>query len=349
MQDIRVGGKFKIVKKIGSGSFGEIYEGVNLESNDPVAIKLEMINSRHPQLIYESKLIKLLQGGPGIPAVHWFGTEGNYNIMVLDLLGPSLEDLFNNCSRKLSLKTSIMLADQMVARIEYIHGKCFIHRDIKPDNFLVGTGKRSTLIYAIDFGLSKKYKDPKLGRHIPFREGKSLTGTARYASISTHAGLEQSRRDDLEAIGYVLMYFLRGSLPWQGVTTRNREEKYKKIYEIKITTPVEDLCSGFPGEFITYISYCKNLDFEQQPDYLYIRRLFKDLYTRLGYENDQIFDWMLIGKIKDQKTPKRNNEEEKKNPSPKIGGKEKSTAIANNVVDTQKAIEKPKKKSCTVF
>ena len=136
MQEIRVGGKFRIRKKIGSGSFGEIYEGINLETNEEVAIKLENTTSRHPQLIYESKLIKLLQGGPGIPAVHWSGTEGNYNIMVLDLLGPSLEDVFNMCKRKLSIKSVLMLADQMISRIEYIHCKSFIHRLLRHGSHL---------------------------------------------------------------------------------------------------------------------------------------------------------------------------------------------------------------------
>ena len=143
MQEIRVGGKYKIKKKIGSGSFGEIYEGQDTQTSEPVAIKLEKVDTRHPQLIYESKLIKLLQGGPGLPAVHWFGTEGNYNVMVIDLLGPSLEDMFNFCSRKLSVKSVLMLADQMICRAEYVHSKNFIHRDKKPDNFLMGLGKRS--------------------------------------------------------------------------------------------------------------------------------------------------------------------------------------------------------------
>jgi len=292
--ELRVGGKFRLGKKIGSGSFGDIYIGTNLQTGEEVGIKLESIKSKHPQLLYESRLYKILAGGVGIPNVHWYGVEGDYNVMVMDLLGPSLEDLFNFCNRKFSLKTVLMLADQMINRIEYVHAKNFIHRDIKPDNFLIGLGKKANQVHIIDFGLAKKYRDPKTQQHIPYRENKALTGTARYASVNTHLGIEQSRRDDLEGLGYVLMYMNRGSLPWQGLKANAKKEKYEKIMEKKMSTPVEVLCKHFPGEFVTYINYCRSLRFEDRPDYAYLRRLLKDLFFRESYQYDFIFDWTIL-------------------------------------------------------
>jgi len=292
--ELRVGGKYRLGRKIGSGSFGDIYIGTNIQTGEEAAIKLESIKSKHPQLLYESKLYKILAGGVGIPNVHWYGVEGDYNVMVIDLLGPSLEDLFSFCNRKFSLKTVLMLADQMINRVEYVHAKNFIHRDIKPDNFLIGLGKKANQVHIIDFGLAKKYRDPKTQQHIPYRENKNLTGTARYASVNTHLGIEQSRRDDLEAVGYVLMYFIRGSLPWQGLKANSKKEKYEKIMEKKMSTPIEVLCKHAPCEFVTYLNYCRSLRFEDRPDYAYLRRLLKDLFFRESYQYDFIFDWTIL-------------------------------------------------------
>ncbi|KAL3618222.1 Casein kinase 1-like protein 2 [Castilleja foliolosa] len=290
----RVGNKFRLGRKIGSGSFGEIYLGTNIQTNEEVAIKLENVKTKHPQLLYESKLYKLLQGGTGIPNVKWFGVEGDYNVLVMDLLGPSLEDLFNFCSRKLSLKTVLMLADQMINRVEFIHSKSFLHRDIKPDNYLMGLGKRANQVYAIDFGLAKKYRDSSTHQHIPYRENKNLTGTARYASMNTHLGIEQSRRDDLESLGYVLMYFLRGSLPWQGLKAGNKKQKYEKISEKKVSTSIEALCRSYPAEFASFFHYCRSLRFDDKPDYAYLKRIFRDLFIREGFQFDYVFDWTIL-------------------------------------------------------
>jgi casein kinase 1 len=244
------------------------------------------------------KLSLCLRTPAGIPQVYYFGQEGLHNILVIDLLGPSLEDLFDMCGRKFSIKTVVMTAKQMVrcralvlslrerlanwisynrglilqlTRVQTIHEKNLIYRDIKPDNFLIGrpNTKTANTIHVVDFGMAKQYRDPKSKQHIPYRERKSLSGTARYMSINTHlgrgqfawprdrlmtqretdpfSGLEQSRRDDLEALGHVFMYFLRGGLPWQGLKAATNKQKYEKIGEKKQSTPIKELCESFPG------------------------------------------------------------------------------------------------------
>lgn len=298
--DLRVGGKWRLGRRIGAGSFGDIYIGINIHTSEEVAVKLESVKTKHPQLIYESKIYRYLNisttGEPvvGIPKVRWYGQEGDFNIMTIDLLGPSLEDLFNFCHRRFSLKTVLMLADQMIQRIEYVHSRSFLHRDIKPDNFLMGLGKEANIVYIIDFGLAKKYRDHKTHVHIPYRENKNLTGTARYASINTHLGIEQCRRDDLESLGFVLMYFNRGSLPWQGLRAATKKQKYQKISDRKVSTPINELCKNYPPEFAIYLRYCRSLRFDDRPNYAYLRGLFRDLYLREGFADDGVFDWTLM-------------------------------------------------------
>ena len=294
--EIPIGGTYKLDarKKLGSGAFGDIYLGRNIRLNEEVAIKLEPTRSRHPQLFYESKLYMALQGGVGIPKLHWCGSQGNYNILIMDLLGPSLEDLFNYCKRKFTLLTTLMVVEQMVSRIEFIHSRNFLHRDVKPDNFLIGRVQKKSQIFAIDFGLAKRYRDPRTGLHIPYRDGKNLTGTARYASVNTHLGIEQSRRDDIEALGYILVYFMKGSLPWQGLKAKNMKEKYEKIKEKKISTSLDDLCKGLPDEFKTFIQYARDLKFEERPDYSYLKNVIRQISenNKISFDTSK-FDWII--------------------------------------------------------
>jgi casein kinase 1 gamma len=290
-----VGNNYKVGRKIGSGNFGELRLGKNIQTSENVAIKFEKANTRTPLLAIENKFYRRVQPAEGIPNIYYYGQTGKYNTLVMELLGASLEDLFNLCNREFSVKTVCMIAIQLLHRIEYVHSKFLIYRDIKPENFLIGRQSlnKHRTIHIIDFGLGKEYMSMETGKHIPYAENKSLTGTARYMSINTHLGREQSRRDDLEAIGHMLMYFLRGSLPWQGLKADTLKERYKKIGETKQTTKIEDLCKDHPKEFADFLRYARNLDFSETPDYKKLVRMFENLMKSRGWTPiDWEFDWI---------------------------------------------------------
>jgi casein kinase 1 len=291
-----VGLHYKIGKKIGEGSFGVIFEGANMINQVPVAIKFEPRKTEAPQLRDEYRTYKHLTGCTGIPNAYYFGQEGLHNILVIDLLGPSLEDLFDWCGRRFSVKTTVQVAVQMISLVEAVHNHDLIYRDIKPDNFLIGRPGQAdeNQIHLVDFGMAKQYRDPRSKQHIPYREKKSLSGTARYMSINTHLGREQSRRDDLEALGHVFFYFLRGQLPWQGLKAPTNKQKYEKIGEKKRTTPVNDLGSGFPPQFSQYLDMVRSLNFEETPDYDKYRLLLLSALEEIGETADGKYDWMKL-------------------------------------------------------
>jgi serine/threonine protein kinase len=283
--------QYRLVKKLGSGAFGEVYLGADSTTGAAVAVKFEKQSSARSLLQREHVLYTLLKGRPGVPKLYTFTCDREYNILVIDLLGPSLEELFVACGRRLSLKCVLMVADQLLSRLETLHNSGYTHRDVKPENFLIGIGRQKHVIFMTDFGLAQRYIDVETKRHIPYRDGKRLTGTARFASIHAHSGCEQSRRDDLESLAYSLIYFLRGSLPWQNLHAPTTEEKLRRILHCKETTSPDELCEGLPCEFANYLRYCRSLDFEETPNYPQVKRQFRELFQREGFDYDFVYDW----------------------------------------------------------
>ena len=283
--------KYLIRKKIGKGSFGIVYQGINTSTNEKIALKVEK-REKNQQGTLENEAMRLVYlQGEGIPKVYCYGNNQSHNLLVEELLGKSLEDIFNSYGKPFSLKTVCVLGIEMIKRIQFIHQKYYIHRDIKPDNFMTGRGENEKNIYIIDFGLAKKYYSVSKAQHIKFCTGKHLIGTARYCARNAHRGYEQGRRDDIESIGYVLMYFLLGVLPWQGLKIKKNEDQFEKIAEKKYNTPFEDLTEGQPEEFLLYFKYIDALKFEDQPNYLYLINLFQNMIDKYCRECFYDFDW----------------------------------------------------------
>lgn len=286
---------YKLKELIGKGSFGKVYKAQHKRTKEYVAIKLEervFIDDQEQEskLIQESIFLKKINC-KYVPVVEWIGRSKFWNILIMQYLGPSLEELFQFCNKKFSLKTICMIAEQILSGIEKIHKKGIVHRDIKPDNFLIGYGKLHNRLYIIDFGLSKKFINTETFQHEDFNQCRQFTGSFRYSSIKNHKGIEQSRRDDLESIGYMFIFFLKGKLPWQGLSGTTKKEKLRNVYEKKKNTSIDELCDGIPKEFKLYIKYCRRLRYSEKPDYHYLKGLIHSLIKKKRYKIDYKFDW----------------------------------------------------------
>jgi casein kinase 1 len=289
MQNRVIDGRFRLTKQIGAGSFGQIFECTNLRSGKTYAAKIES-NVRPPQLAHEFAVYRTLSKGVNVCHLHWFGSDKSDQVVVFDLLGDSLEQIRTTCG-PLSLKSVLMLIDQMLRAIEFVHRRNFVHRDIKPDNFVMGRGPDAAQLYIIDFGLAKPYRDAQTLVHHPIGTGRSLTGNARYASVNALRGLEQSRRDDMEAMGYVWVYLLAGALPWMGIAAPTPADRNRLICECKCATTFEALCDGLPGEFVEYFKCIRALEFADDPPYAMLRAMFRELAIRLGFVCDGVYEW----------------------------------------------------------
>jgi len=335
--NICIGETYRLDSRIGSGSYGVVYLGTNINTGERVGVKLELRAARKPKLHLEYMIYQTLAGGEGISRVHWFGVAGEYNALVLDILGPSLHALFKFCNRKFTLKTVLLLADQMLSRIEYLHSKNFIHRDIKPANFVMGLDMRKlNQVFMIDFGLAKKYRDSRSGKHISCIQRKSLTGSARFASINAHLAIEQSRRDDLESLGFTLVYFALGKLPWQGMKASSKKSFNDKILKKKVKTPIGKLCKQLPSAFATYLDYCRALCFDEKPAYNSLRKLFRYEFIQRGYYVDYLFDWTVL-KRNDIKSIENNDEDTKQQPN----SKEQTSPKANHKISDDSSCVTP--------
>ncbi len=260
--------KYKIIKKIGNGSFGEVYIGENIDSKTKIAIKLEKIEENHAQLRNEYNMYNSLRNKKGIPSVYWFGINSENRILVMDFIGPSLDKIYNNNRECFKINGILKIGINILDLIELVHEKNIIHRDIKPSNFLMN---RNSELFIIDFGLSKFYRDNS-GNHIPYDTKKKFIGTPRYSSKNNHNGIEQSRRDDLESIGYVIIYLMKGRLPWQGLDD-DKKTNYSLILNVKETVKINELCKDLPKQMVTYMEYVNKLQFEDCPNYSYLKGL----------------------------------------------------------------------------
>jgi serine/threonine protein kinase len=290
------------MKIISKSFFSTVYLGKCLkEKNKYVAIKVQKQNCIISELEREAYFQYYLRN-IGIPKVISFGKTRNYNILVETLLGKTINKLFEiNNNPESKMKDMCMAAIQIIDRIEFIHSKNIIHRDIKPDNFLVGNPDTS-LIYIIDFGLCKKYRSSRTGKHIIFSKNKKFFGTFEFCSIHTMKGLEMTRRDDMESIGYMLIFLITGTLPWFGIEG-SCSERYEKVYKIKANISNEDLCKGLPIEMCKYMKYVKSLKYEENPDYDYLRRLFLIILLKMKERFDLNFSW--IQQVKPRKNSLR--------------------------------------------
>lgn len=322
-----IAGEFKLLERISQGGFGDVRICQSVKNQKKYAIKIESNEKRshkaNSHLRNEYKIHKIMQGAVGFPKINCFCTKlppksPNYyysfstksiSYLVHELLGPSLENLFVQCNHRFSLKTVLMIADQVLCRLEYMHNKRFIHQDIKPDNFLMGTGTNSNVIYIIDFGLSKSIDEHKETMHDPMLIDQEFIGTSRYATISAHLGYEQSQKDDLESLSYSFVYFLKGKLPWQGIDVSDKELKCHLISQKKQSIPHVDVFDGLPSEFYQFFQLVHNLNFNERPNYSLYRQMFRNLMIKKGYVYDYKYDWIVLD-IKKIETEKKLAENE---------------------------------------
>ena len=281
-------------KKLGCGAFGKIYSCINNKTKEVFACKIEKPDIECPQLNNEYKILNLLKNYPFFPKCYKFCSSQYGNILILDHLGANLGVIMSKLpNQRFSMKSTLMIITQCLERLKEIHEKGIIHRDMKPENLVIGYKGKEKNIYLIDFGLSKLINvEKKNSNLLPIiKKEKIVIGTVRYISLNTHLGNEQSKKDDLESLAYIMVYFIKGELPWQNIKAKSRKEKYSKIYQIKKKTVPNELTNFLPEEMKTFLNYILNLNPKQKPDYNKLNNLINNLMNKYSYSYDLQFDW----------------------------------------------------------
>ncbi|CAD8086553.1 unnamed protein product [Paramecium sonneborni] len=282
-------------RRISSGSFGVVYLGQDINTRNFVAIKVDKESKEESSLLREAEILRRLQHLKHIPKLYWFGREGDLTYLVIQYLGRDLTHYIKTF-RKFSLKCVLNIAEQMIIILESLHKHNVIHRDIKPENILVGKEDEENQLFIVDFGISKFYKDENES-HISLREKQPFIGTTRYASVNAHKGLSLSRRDDMESLGYMLIYLLKGQLPWQNLQFTSEDDKINQVGHFKIKIDINELCQGLPIEFARYFDYVKGLPFKSEPNYKYCLSFFRKISNEHNYlSKELIFDWIISQK-----------------------------------------------------
>jgi serine/threonine protein kinase len=288
--------RFRLDERLGSGAFGEVWRGTDTRSSRQIAAKLEVkIENIRGLLVEEYECLHTLKDPAqqqGFAEVLFFGRQDGYVFMVMELLGASLADCIEVCKGSFTVRTVVLIAEQVLRRIEYLHSKALVHRDIKPENFMMGLGPRAHVVYLVDFGLIGLYYSDE--EHSQLYKD-TLTGTAHWCSVAAHVGA-QSRRDDLESMGYMMIFFVKGALPWIGLEAKDADEEEEKIKGMKTKMNVRTLCNGLAPEFLEYMTYVRKLSFTERPDYGKLRGIFDKLRKTLGSTKDHELDWLEEGK-----------------------------------------------------
>ncbi len=323
-------------RKIGSGSFGQIYQCLNTKTKKIYACKLESINELNPQLYHESKIMNIMKNCTGFPTLYCFCYTEQDKIIVMDYLGANLDTIMNKLpNKKFSIKTALMIMIQCLERLKTLHDKGIIHRDMKPENFVIGRKNKERTIYLIDFGLSKKYLNDN-NIHISMKKDRNIIGTVRYISMNMHQGLEQSRRDDLESLIYIIIYFIKGELPWQNIKYKTKAERYNKIYEIKKKSTAKggELCDSIPSGFQSIIDYILEIEFTEKPNYSMLKNASEMMLAQLNYNNDLQFDWYNLEFLKNlYKSPNIENNHKSSNNNDNKENENKEIITKENIKD----------------